>query len=271
MAKLKTPGIITPEEYQQTELDGTLTIANNIVCSYCQNTVEIQDPLQFHCKQHGWLELRMFDNPGYPAVVNERSGTMMFFFDVLAEIPLDADHRLLDADRRLLAEYKGCPFCNRNLFPKEKNVDITQQSLFCDQCRVSFRIEVSEQRMYFQPESKHFADQNATKVQILPVETDPDTQTRETVDAESDVAPMAAKKVSILTAANTIAEFQEVYGRSYEHARQLWHKAGGKEHKDDVDAELRARARDMRDQGMTLEQIANILAKNKSTISRWLK
>ena len=260
MAKLKTPEVITPEEYQQAELAGTLTIAKEIVCSYCQDPVEIQDPLQFHCQRHGWLELRMYDNPGYPAVVNEYYGTMMFYFDVIREIPLEAH-------RRLLAQYKGCPFCNRNLSPKERNVDIAQQSLFCEQCRVSFRIGVIEQRMRFQPESKHFVAQHATDVDIQQVETNRDTQTRETVEAESEVAPVAAK----MTRANTIVEFQEVYGGSYERARQLWHKTGGKEHKDDVDAELRARARDMRDQDMTLEQIANILGKNKSTISRWLK
>ena len=121
--------------------------------------------------------------------------------------------------------------------------------------------------MRFQPESKHFVARHVTDVDIQQVETNRDTQTRETVEAESEVAPVAAK----MTRANTIVEFQEVYGGSYERARQLWHEAGGKEHKDDVDAELRARARDMRDQDMTLEQIANILGKNKSTISRWLK
>ena len=259
MAKLKTQGVITPEEYQQAELAGTLTIAKEIVCSYCQDPVEIQDPLQFHCQRHGRLELRMYDNPGYPAVVNEYYGTMMFFFDVIPKIPLEAH-------RRLLAQYKGCPFCNRNLSTKERNVDIIQQPLSCDQCRVSFRIGVVEQKMRFQPESKHFIARNATDVKI-----DKDTQTRETVEAESHVAPVAVRKVSSLTAVNTIAEFQEVYGCSYERARQLWHEAGGKAHKDDVDAELRARARDMRDQDMTLEQIANILEKNKSAISRWLK
>ena len=88
MAKLKTQGVITPEEYQQAELAGTLTIAKEIVCSYCQDPVEIQDPLQFHCQRHGRLELRMYDNPGYPAVVNEYYGTMMFYFDVIREIPL---------------------------------------------------------------------------------------------------------------------------------------------------------------------------------------
>ena len=165
MAKLKTPGVITPEEYQQAELAGTLTIAKEIVCSYCQDPVEIQDPLQFHCQRHGWLELRMYDNPGYPAVVNEYYGTMMFFFDVIPKIPLEAH-------RRLLAQYKGCPFCNRNLSTKERNVDIIQQSLFCDQCRVSFRIGVVEQKMRFQPESKHFIARNATDVEIDKGHTD---------------------------------------------------------------------------------------------------
>ena len=264
MAKLKTPGVITPEEYQQAELADTLTIAKEIVCSYCQDPVEIQDPLQFHCQRHGRLELRMYDNPGYPAVVNEYYGTMMFYFDVIREMPLEAH-------RRLLAQYKGCPFCNRNLSTKERNVDIVQQSLSCDQCRVSFRIGIVEQKMRFQPESKHFVARHATDVDIQQVETNRDTQTRETVEAESEVALVAVRKVSSLTAVNTIAEFQEVYGCSYERARQLWHEAGGKEHKDDIDAELRASARDMRDQDMTLEQIANILEKNKSTISRWLK
>ena len=113
--KTKDLGIIIPEEYQQAELAGTLTIAEGIVCSYCQDPVEIHDPLQFHCKQHRWRELRMFDNPGYPAVGNEYYGTMMFYLDVIPKIPLEAH-------RRLLAEYKSCPFCNRNLSPKEKTL-----------------------------------------------------------------------------------------------------------------------------------------------------
>ena len=191
MAKLKTPGVITPEEYQQAELAGTLTIAKEIVCSYCQNPVEIQDPLQFYCKQHRWLELRMFDNPGYPAVVNEHYGTMMFFFDVIPKIPLEAH-------RRLLAAYKGCPFCNRNLSAKERNVDIVQEPLFCHQCRVWLRIGVVEQRLRFLPDAKHFAARHATHVEILSAETDTNTHTRETAEAASDVAPVAAKKVSVI-------------------------------------------------------------------------
>ena len=99
---------------------------------------------------------------------------------------------------------------------------------------VASRIRDVDQRMCFQSESKHFTARNATDVERLSTETDTDTQTRETAEAEPDVAPVAAKKVSSLTPANTIVEFQEVYGGSYERARQLWHEAGGKEHKDIV-------------------------------------
>ena len=45
----------------------------------------------------------------------------------------------------------------------------------------------------------------------------------------------AERNAAALTAENTIADFQEAYGCSYERARQLWHKAGGATHKKQAD------------------------------------
>ena len=62
-----------------------------------------------------------------------------------------------------------------------------------------------------------------------------------------------------LTAENTIAEFQSVYGCTYEYARQLWHEAGGKAHKDDTDAELVKSVLEMKAQGIGERKIATEL------------
>lgn len=74
-----------------------------------------------------------------------------------------------------------------------------------------------------------------------------------------------------LTAENSILDFQHAYGCSYERARQLWHEAGGKQHKDTETAELHQHARHLHEQeGLTFQEIADKLGKNKSTIARWL-
>lgn len=64
-------------------------------------------------------------------------------------------------------------------------------------------------------------------------------------------------RAASLTAENTIADFQEVYGCSHEYARQLWHKAGGHEHKTDKNNELVQRVLEMKDRNISIRKIAS--------------
>jgi len=71
-----------------------------------------------------------------------------------------------------------------------------------------------------------------------------------------------------LTGENTIEDYQEVYGCSYERARQLWHEAGGQEAKDEMEAETAAQARELREQGLSLRKIADKLGTYAERIRR---
>jgi len=102
-------------------------------------------------------------------------------------------------------------------------------------------------------------------------EADIETDT-EDVSPQTDVSdPLPEPNKPVLTAENSILDFQNAYGCSYERARQLWTEAGGKQHKDAEDAELRQHARHLHEEAkLTLQEIADKLGKDKSTISRWL-
>ena len=67
------------------------------------------------------------------------------------------------------------------------------------------------------------------------------------------------EKIESLTAENTIADFQEVYGCSYEKARQFWHDKGGKETAIVNDAELTDRIRELLNQGYSQRNAAKLL------------
>ena len=78
-------------------------------------------------------------------------------------------------------------------------------------------------------------------------------------------------RAATLTAENTVADFQEVFGCSERHARRLWEKSGGKDSKIDENAKLAERAQELHDQGLSLRKIASELGIPKSTIDRFLK
>ena len=148
--RLKTPGIITEEEYRQAELVGRFTLTDEVDCSYCLAPMKIHtDPLECHCPEHGRLELRMFSNQG-----NQNYGTMRFYFEKVNTAVFDKEQRLGD-----LAKYKGCPFCNRNLRGRanQENQPIVEQRLYCDQCQVDFQIQVRGQSLWFQPKEEYLA------------------------------------------------------------------------------------------------------------------
>ena len=159
MAKLQRFGVITPHEYKQAEQAGRFLITDSVICSYCQAPVEIGADLQFHCQRHRELELRTYDNPGYPAIENETHGTMMFFFERenVELLSISTEHR------GILASYKGCPFCDRNLSGTLRNAEVAEQSWWCDECGVAFFIEFIRRvslhgntyEMRFQPEVKY--------------------------------------------------------------------------------------------------------------------
>lgn len=72
---------------------------------------------------------------------------------------------------------------------------------------------------------------------------DTDWQQTETFDLDAviKVRKQAEQHAEALTAENTIDDFQQAYGCGREKARQLWHEAGGKAHKNNTDAELARR------------------------------
>ena len=78
-------------------------------------------------------------------------------------------------------------------------------------------------------------------------------------------------RAAALTAEDTIEDFQDVYGCSYEYARQLWHKVGGKDATDKENAERISRLRKMQDAGLSLRKMSQATGIPKSTIDRILK
>jgi len=68
------------------------------------------------------------------------------------------------------------------------------------------------------------------------------------LDAVIEARKQKEARAETLTGENTIAEWQEALGCSHEKARQLWHQAGGKAYKDDVDAEIERRVLEMKAQ-----------------------
>ena len=79
------------------------------------------------------------------------------------------------------------------------------------------------------------------------------------LDAVIEVRRQAEQHAAALTAENTIEDFQRVYGCGREKARQLWHEAGGKAHKDDTDAEIARRVLEMKAQNIGERKIGSEL------------
>ena len=78
-------------------------------------------------------------------------------------------------------------------------------------------------------------------------------------------------RAAALTAENTIADFQAVYGCSHEYARLLWHKAGGQEHKVDKHNELVQRVFEMKNKNISIRKIASELGISRGKVEGILK
>lgn len=74
-----------------------------------------------------------------------------------------------------------------------------------------------------------------------------------------------------LTADNTIDDFKRAFGCSYEYARRLWHKAGGKEASQDRETQIAQRAHALKGQGLSLRKIAAELGISRKKLSRLLE
>ena len=74
-----------------------------------------------------------------------------------------------------------------------------------------------------------------------------------------------------LTAENSIEDFQEVFGCSYERARQLWHAAGGQEHKDDTHSQQLSHILSMKARGIGERKIASELGISYGKVRSLLK
>ena len=89
----------------------------------------------------------------------------------------------------------------------------------------------------------------------------------ETIAKREEVEARAAA----LTAKNIIADFQKVYGCSYERARQLWHEAGGKASAEEAEAEIIRHAQQMLDDGLSQRKTAEALGISRRKLTRLLE
>ena len=147
MPKLKTYGVITEEELNQAEREGTFLITDTVTCSYCDQPVRVDTNTQYlYCPQHHPLALSMYWYPGYPAVPYDapRYKEMHFFLT-----QLERNRPLFDRQQpEYIAREKGCPFCDRYLTPvdatleEQRDASLLNQRMSCSECGVSFLIEV---------------------------------------------------------------------------------------------------------------------------------
>ena len=107
-----------------------------------------------------------------------------------------------------------------------------------------------------------------TELATLFVDEDWQNTERFDLTAVIEARRLKEQRIAELTAENTLAEWKEVLGCSYERARQLWHAAGGKEHKDNVEAELVTRAQQMLTEGCSQRKIAETLGISRRKLSR---
>lgn len=101
---------------------------------------------------------------------------------------------------------------------------------------------------------------------------DEDWQNTESFDLTAVIKARRLKeqRIAVLTAENTIADFQEAYGCTYERARQLWHEACGKESKDDVETALAKQVFKLKDNN-SIRKIATTLGISRGKVERILK
>ena len=244
MAKLKTPGIITPEEYQQASAAGRFLICEDVRCSYCQSGVRRHDQDDLYCHQHRQLRLWMDWYPGFPGIPKEapRYNEMHFTLSkrVGNQLPFNAP------TTKPIAEAKGCPFCSRYmdavdpLLAEKLDPSLLNQSLSCRDCDVAFRIRLTDAELAgenvlelrFQPEAQYLlaSAENVLEMGVQPEETSllesavtqthPDTRPQsvdsDTREADEVEAPPPSVSEAVRSNAHTdIAEQILEYLRSH--------------------------------------------------------
>lgn len=105
---------------------------------------------------------------------------------------------------------------------------------------------------------------NGEAVERPESQTPTETHTENTADT-----PIAAPMP--LTRENTIEDFQEFYGCSYEWARQLWHDAGGQAHRADTQEQLLRRIHPLQAQQIPDTTIATELGISRGKVQYLLK
>lgn len=197
---IKTRGVITIEEYKQAEAEAKFTIAKTIHCCYCQETVKINprtNETLLICPQHGTMRLEV-ENTEYRAtsISQPTRGTMSFYLHRL-------NGRLFDEEATLLAENKGCPFCQWNLQPGITHIgeirlknQLLNDPLYCHGCDISFLVIARQGALRFQPKAKHLQNALETKQYQTHLEDDwyqtdnaPDTNTADTVEVSGFPTP----------------------------------------------------------------------------------
>ena len=197
MAKLKTPGIITPEEYQQAAAAGRFLICEDVRCSYCQSGVRRHDQDDLYCHEHRQLRLWMDWYPGFPGIPKEapRYNEMHFTLSKLVGNQLPFNERRT----KPIAEAKGCPFCSRYmdavdpLLAEKLDPSLLNQSLSCRDCDVAFRIHLTDAELAgenvlelrFQPEEQYLlaSAETQTRPSADPPSVDSDARDADEVEA----------------------------------------------------------------------------------------
>ena len=168
MAKLKSYGIITPNELYHAEQTGRFIITDKLTCAYCPDPVTVKDHEYLYCQHHQYLKLSVNAYPGYPGIPKEEPRYHQMHFSLSK---LDRNRPTFDDEpRKEIAQEKGCPFCGRYMDPPrpdKHDFSLLNQSFFCPNCGVDFRIVVSayvlgDQELLalrFQPNEKYLPDE----------------------------------------------------------------------------------------------------------------
>ena len=150
MVRIKTPGIITFSEYRQAKIASQFTIAEAIVCCYCQEPVEINrcgNENLLDCEQHGTMRLEVSDYTFYLHRINGRL--------------LDKNYSPFEVHN--LVEHQGCPFCrgclkmgDTHTYETHPENQVFRYPLDCSQCEISFYVVDHHGVLRFQPKPEHF-------------------------------------------------------------------------------------------------------------------
>ena len=190
MSQLQNYGVITQEEYEQAEREGKFLITDDVVCSYCQAPIRVQNQEKLYCQQHQQLALSMHWWPDYPGVPKEVPRYKQMHFHLSRIDPL----RSLFSEERVtdLAANKGCPFCDRYMSAvdpliEERQISLLNKRLFCPECGVCFRIVVEADEktqtalaLRFQPEA------SSLEVKLPPEDTPPP---EDVIEADTQIDP----------------------------------------------------------------------------------